>query len=95
MNELLEQLADQEHTRWSHWMTYLFSQGTFNEDGTWTMPGDKVKHWQRQMLLDYADLTEQEKASDRAEARHTLWLLGQWFSRQEMVEYGRKPEASD
>lgn len=56
-------------------MRYQFSVGTFNEDGTWTMPADKVKHWQRQVDTPYAQLTEREKDSDREQADKILEMI--------------------
>lgn len=70
-----EKLADLEHDRWSGWMRYLFSKGTFNDDGTWTMPKWAVEHWQRQMNTPYAELSESEKESDRKEADKTLAVI--------------------
>lgn len=63
-----EKLADLCHQQWSGWMTYLFSKGTFNSDGTWTMPAWAVKRWTRQLLTSYENLSEEEKNSDRREA---------------------------
>ena len=67
-----EMMAAAQHTIWSHWMNYLFSQGNFNEDGTWTMPKDKVERWQRQVNTDYDDLTEEEKQGDRDQVEKML-----------------------
>lgn len=63
-----EILADLCHRQWSGWMKYLFSKGTFNEDGTWTMPSWAVERWKRQMETPYAQLSESEQESDRTEA---------------------------
>jgi len=60
-----ELMAAAIHVSWSNWMSHLFKQGTFNEDGTWTMPKEKVERWQRQILTEYNELTESEKQSDR------------------------------
>jgi hypothetical protein len=57
-------------------MTYLFSKGAFNEDGTWTMPVWAVERWQRQVRTPYAELSEPEKDSDRDEADRVLALIG-------------------
>jgi hypothetical protein len=74
-NKVVEHLSAQEHERWSGWMEYQFSKGQLNPDGTWTMPAPLVERWTRQMNTPYHQLTEQEKESDREEARKTLRLL--------------------
>ena len=65
----MEFQADIEHEIWSSWMRYMFTCGTFNDDGTWTMPADKVERWQLQMDTAYSELTEREKESDREQVR--------------------------
>jgi len=72
---LRESLADLVHKQWSSWMKYLFEKGTFNEDGTWTMPGWAVTRWTRQMETPFSDLPEIEKDTDRKEADRYLKLL--------------------
>lgn len=74
-DQLREALADVSHEIWAHWMRWQFSVGTFNEDGTWTMPAAKVERWQRQMETPYAKLTEGEKGSDREQADKILAVL--------------------
>ena len=56
-------------------MEYLFSKGTFNDDGTWTMPQWDVERWTRQMKTPYAELSEDEKDNDRDEADRVLELI--------------------
>ena len=63
-----EELANLCHEQWSNWVRYMFSKGTFNEDDSWTMPGDLVKRWMRQMNTSYIGLLEVEQESDRREA---------------------------
>lgn len=70
-----EPLADISHDIWSHWMRWMFTVGTFNEDGTWTMPAEKVERWKRQMNTPYAELSEQERESDREQADKILKVL--------------------
>lgn len=70
-----EQLAELEHERWSRWMQHLFSQSTVNADGSVTIPAWAVERWKRQIEASYAELSEAEKDSDRAEADRTLKLL--------------------
>lgn len=71
----IEVLAAQQHEIWAHWMRYQFSVCTPNEDGSLTIPADKVYRWTRQMNTDYADLSEQEKASDIEQAQKILAIL--------------------
>jgi len=62
---LVEALADLEHERWSGWEKYRhLHQSVANE-----------ARWKQQRETGYADLSEQEKASDRVEAHRTLALL--------------------
>ena len=73
---MIELLAEFAHNQWSGWMKYLFSKGKMNIDGTWTMPKWAVQRWQKQMNTKYADLSEQEKQSDRKEAKQMLAMIG-------------------
>ena len=70
-----EALADLCHTQWSGWMEYLFSKGTFNEDGTWEMPAWAVERWKKQMNTPYSELSKDEQDSDRAEADKFLEVI--------------------
>jgi hypothetical protein len=62
--QLVEALADAEHTAWARRMAHLFTQGEHHADGSFTLPGGEVKALQRQVATPYSDLTEQEKAHD-------------------------------
>lgn len=70
-----EPLAEYAHNAWSGWMDYLFSKCRHNEDGTCTIPDWAVERWQRQASTVYADLPEDEKQSDRAEADKMLVIF--------------------
>jgi len=74
-SSLLDVIADQEHEQWSHWMKYMFSCGTTNDDGSWTMPKDKVERWKRQMETPYTSLTDKEKMSDKEMAEKPITAL--------------------
>jgi hypothetical protein len=74
-DQLLEQLADYAHASWSHWMHYLFSRSSNLPDGSVVIPAELVARWQRQMETPYQELSEQEKESDRNQARQILPLL--------------------
>lgn len=73
-----ERLAALAHAQWSGWMEYLFDKCQMNEDGTATIPAWAVERWQRQMRTPYAELPEDEKESDRAEADKVLEVLQEW-----------------
>lgn len=72
--EPVEELADLVHEIWADWMKYMFSKG-IHHMGRWTMPSDLRQRWQRQMNTSYAELSEDEKESDREIALRILHLL--------------------
>lgn len=72
---MLTKLADVQHEIWSHWMKYLFEVSIQNDDGTVTIPTDKVETWQRQMVTTYANLSSKEKESDIEQAKKVLAVL--------------------
>jgi len=72
IDPIREFLAAYSHEAWAGWMQYMFGKGTFNDDGTWTMPADSVKRWKRQMDTPYSDLPDGENKSDLAEADKIL-----------------------
>jgi hypothetical protein len=69
---LMETLATLEHERWSHWQRYLHSQCQSGNDGSLTIPAELVSHWTEQMSKPYAELSEDEKESDREQVRRYL-----------------------
>lgn len=47
-----EALAAYSHdSAWAGWVRYMFSKGTFNADGTWTMPGWAVERISGKWIL--------------------------------------------
>lgn len=73
-DEVLERLAALEHDQWSGWMKYMFSKCT-EEDGKTIIPAELVERWKRQMETPYDELPEEEKESDRVEARKVLAIV--------------------
>lgn len=59
--ELVEKLAAIEHERWSYWQSWVH---TVYENPTRPFE-EAIKNWKRQIDTPYAELTEQEKQSDR------------------------------
>lgn len=74
-NLLREKLSDIQHEIWSTWMIYLFKISIYNNDGTYTIPVDKVEHWKRQISTPYGELSEIEKDSDRKQADKIIAIL--------------------
>lgn len=74
---LLEQFAHNEHERWAKWQKYLHSkcspvtdgETVIVEPGSLIIPHGLVDRWERQIKTSYAELSEKEKESDRAEVR--------------------------
>ena len=78
--KLKEALANYEHDRWSHWMTYFFSKcdikkGPYNNKVLLYLDNKDFQRWQRQMKTAYQDLPENEKESDRDGAKKIIDLL--------------------
>ena len=73
--EVIEDLADLEHDSWARWMEHLFKVSEENEDGTVTIPKDKVNRWKRQIETEYEDLSNKEKESDRKEVRKFVKII--------------------
>jgi hypothetical protein len=61
-------------------MQYLFSVCQQNDDGSVTIPAEKVVRWKLQMNADYYDLPEQMKESDRHQADKVLDVLQRAFA---------------
>lgn len=70
-----EALAAYAHEAWSGWMTYMLGKCEPQPDGTAIMPAWAVERWTRQANTAYADLPEDEKASDRDEADRMLRIV--------------------
>jgi hypothetical protein len=74
-DKVTDELANYAHAAWSGWIGYLFAKSIANEDGTITIPQWAVDRWNRQAKTPYADLPENEKDSDRDEARKMLAVI--------------------
>ncbi len=76
VKSIRDELAKYSHDlAWSGWMKYMFSKGTLNNDGTWTMPIWAVERWTRQMNTPYSEMPESERQSDLAEADKMLDII--------------------
>ena len=68
--ELFEKLADIEHQRWAKWQRYVHSKCMPSaDDGIWQIGEEFIKRWERQINTPYAELSEEEKESDREQVR--------------------------
>jgi len=74
-DEFRERVAALCHKQWSEWMEYLFSKSYRNDAGTVIVPSQSAIRWTRQTETDYADLSEEEKDSNRAEADRFIALF--------------------
>lgn len=75
--KLREELAELCHTQWSGWMKHLFSKSSYPDPRGAIIPGNLTERWLRQMNTPYAELSDEEKDSDRAEADRFLAILQQ------------------
>lgn len=72
LNGMIEQLAAIEHDRWAHWQRYMHSKGSRQSDGSMLIPAELVAQWDGQIERPYAELSEDEKASDREQVKKYL-----------------------
>jgi len=75
LSGLIEQLAAVEHERWSHWQRYVHSKCIRQPDGSLLLPADLVARWEEQIGTTYAELSDQERESDREQVRKYLPLI--------------------
>lgn len=76
---LVEQLAEIEHERWSHWQRYMHSKAERQSDGSLLIPAELVARWERLIETPYSELTDNEKESDREQVRKYLPLIVDYF----------------
>ena len=72
----LEALAEYAHDAWAGWIEYMFEKGTLSNVGELEIPTGLTTRWNRQMQTPYDELPEEEKESDRKEARVMLNIIG-------------------
>ena len=75
---LIEELAAIEHERWSHWQRYVHAKAVRRPDGSLVLSAELVERWERQFGMQYEDLPEDEKESDREQVRRYLPVLKRW-----------------
>ena len=81
LDGLVEQLADVEHERWSHWQRYLHSKCERTKDGSLVIPANLVAQWESQMNTPYSELSEAEKESDREQVQRYLPIISDALNR--------------
>ncbi len=69
---VIEAVAEQAHIAWAGWMSYMFAKCHRRRNGELLIPKWAVDRWERQRGTAYEDLSEDEKKSDRIEARRYL-----------------------
>ena len=75
LEKILDELANIEHERWSHWQSYMHSQAKRESDGSLSIPADLVVRWERQIATPFEQLSESEKESDREQVRRYLPII--------------------
>lgn len=65
LRSLVETLASIEHERWAHWQRHVHEGCERRPDGALIIPPEMVQRWEVQVNTPYAELSEEEKTSDR------------------------------
>jgi hypothetical protein len=71
----IDTLAAVEHERWAHWQRYMHSKGTRLADGSLQLSGDLIARWEKQIATPFAELTQEEKDSDRDQVRVAIPII--------------------
>lgn len=66
MKDLIEKLAELEHTKWMEWAKHILSEEKIHTT--------RVQRWVRS-FIPYDELSESEKEKDRVLARRVLKVL--------------------
>lgn len=78
-DSLFEQLAAIEHERWADWQKYLHSKTEYSViSDSHFIPQVLFRQWERQIATSYADLSEEEKESDRVQVRRYWGLVASY-----------------
>jgi hypothetical protein len=80
LESVVELLAAIEHERWSHWQKYLHGKCIRGDNGSLIIPADLAYRWAQQSATRYADLSDEEKESDREQVRGYLPVIERAFS---------------
>jgi hypothetical protein len=72
LTSAIDTLADIEHERWAHWQKYMHEKGERQPDGSLLIPADLVAQWDRQIATPFAELSQDEKDSDRDQVQKYL-----------------------
>lgn len=84
--ELRERLAAIEHERWASWQKYVHGVCLDNGPelgGNLIIPDWAVENWTRQINTKYADLSEEEKQSDREQVDRYWPLIATALAKQD------------
>lgn len=71
----IDTLAAVEHERWAHWQRYVHSKGTRLADGSLQLPANLVARWEKQIATPFAELTQEERDSDRDQVMLSISVI--------------------
>ncbi|HUS51156.1 MAG TPA: hypothetical protein VMZ91_13395 [Candidatus Paceibacterota bacterium] len=71
MKRIIEKFAELEHKQWMSWVEYVLTN--YIRD----LPDGLIKKWQSSMI-EYKDLSQNQKDKDRVWARKVLILFEEW-----------------
>ena len=75
LEENIEKIAFVVHEVWSHWQKHLHNQCKELPDGSLRIPEELVKQWNKQITLNYKQLTQSEKESDIEQAHKYIKIF--------------------
>jgi hypothetical protein len=92
--KLKEEISDLIHQQWSHWTKYIldrnrgdkshFDQLNWNEK-IYVFTDKEINRWNKQIITDYKDLSEEDKDKDRKFADNYISVFEKYLKPKEML----------
>ena len=85
--EIIEKLAEIEHTRWANWQRWMHTKfieykDVKNSKEVVCLEREWVNRWDNQIQTNYKDLSEKEKDSDREQVYRYLPIVQDLLDKQ-------------
>ena len=71
-DKIVDQMANKVFNVWTRWLRFIFANGKFNKDGSFTISESLTERWTGMMNTNYSQLTDKQKLSNRIIANYYI-----------------------